>query len=83
MKNFVEKISKKYKIIFVSHSLSLEKTHNDAVFVEKIFPKKFPITKTLDETLNAYEKIDIMISMRLHASILASGRGIPTIMLSY
>lgn len=79
--NFLEE--KNFEIIFLSHSLSGSETHHDADFVEKNFQKKYRITRTMEETFAEYENIDAMISMRLHATILASNRGIPVMMIPY
>lgn len=75
--------AKNFEIIFLSHSLSGSETHHDADFVEKKFSKKYRITRTMEETFAEYENIDAMISMRLHATIVAANRGIPVVMIPY
>jgi polysaccharide pyruvyl transferase WcaK-like protein len=42
-----------------------------------------PITTTITETLSRIADMEVMIAMRLHAAILASSSGIPTLVLSY
>lgn len=37
----------------------------------------------MEETFAEYENIDVMISMRLHATIVAANRGIPVVMIPY
>lgn len=79
--DFLEKNN--FECIFLSHSLFGSQTHHDADFVEKNFSKKYHITRTMDETFAEYEHIDVMISMRLHATIVAANRGIPVVMIPY
>ncbi|MBS9784466.1 polysaccharide pyruvyl transferase family protein [Candidatus Gracilibacteria bacterium] len=75
---------KNYEIIFLSHSLVGDKNTNDISFVEDIFGKeKYIITKSLEETEKMYEKIDIMVSMRFHSTILSAMGKIPCVILSY
>lgn len=84
LSKFVNFVSKKgYQVVFLSHSLSLLESHNDEIFVKKIFGEQYKITKTLNETYRAYSDIDIVISMRLHSAILAAQFGVPMMMISY
>lgn len=84
LSKFVEELSNKwYNIIFITHSFSAEVSHNDEIFVKKFFGEQYRITASLDESLRAYDEIDVMISMRLHATIMASQNGIPVLMIPY
>jgi len=72
-----------YTVLFLSQSLQDSLTHNDRRYVESLFGKKYRITRTLAETLSAYEQVDLLVGMRLHAMILAAHSGIPIIPISY
>lgn len=79
--DFLEKNN--FEIIFMSHSTSGDENHNDIVFVQKFFWKKYKITQNLSETVKNYDEICLMISMRLHSTILSSQKNIPTIVIPY
>lgn len=84
LSNFVEVLSKNHKkIIFLSHSIFPSESHNDIHFVKKIFGEKYEVTLSMNETLDKYQEIDVMISMRLHATILAAQNNIPVMMIPY
>lgn len=72
-----------HSLIFLSHSLHPDSSHNDAIFIQKTFGNVHHITQTISETHRAYKNLDLVISMRLHASILAAQNGLPILMLSY
>lgn len=72
-----------YTNIFLSQSFRWDEHHNDILFVEKYFWKKYFITKNLEETLEYYKHISVMISMRLHGTILAYKHCVPTLMIAY
>ena len=83
-KKFLQYVSEKnFEIIFLSHAFSGESSHHDVKFVEENFWSHYTITKSMQETYEAYKTIDAVISMRLHATILASQRGIPVLMIPY
>ncbi len=71
------------EVIFLSHSLSSSESHNDEIFVKKNIGEDCRITMSMQETLECYNYLDIVISMRLHSTILAAQFGIPAIMIPY
>lgn len=91
LKNDVEVVSKlcrslsnnSVEVIFLSHSLSASESHNDEIFVKKNIGEACRTTMSMQETLDAYNSLDMVISMRLHATILAAQFGIPAIMIPY
>lgn len=57
---------------------------NDYIMFKEIAESlSVTITSSIDETLTHLRDVDIMIAMRLHAAILATSTGIPTLVVSY
>lgn len=71
------------EVVFLSHSLCGDIYHNDRLFVEEHFGTAYPLTTSLEETLEMYASLDAVIAMRLHSAILAARYGIPVLALPY
>lgn len=61
---------------------------DDVEFLKKIAPDKLPIHKvtdklSIDEVFSLTGQMDMVIGMRLHALIMATAQGVPTVGLSY
>lgn len=82
-KKFLVKNEENFDFIFLSHAFSGGETHNDVIFVEKNFGKKYKITQNMQETFDMYKSVDLVISMRLHATILAAQNAKPVVMIPY
>lgn len=72
-----------YKISFLSHSLCGDEEHHDEIFVWSIFWDQFQIAHTLDETIELYSEIDLLVGMRFHSILLWAQYAIPVLALSY
>lgn len=83
LKKFLIKNEEIFDFVFLSHAFSGGENHNDTIFVEKNFGKKYQITQNMQETFDAYKNVDLVISMRLHATILAAQNVKPVVMIPY
>lgn len=75
---------KGYQLVFLSQSIHPENIEaNDEYFASQFAKRPEIVTKTLPQTLTAYESLDFVIGMRLHSLILATAHHIPFLALSY
>lgn len=72
-----------YSVVFLTHSFHSDPQKNDLLYVEKIFWQDVQGTCTEQETIDAYDTVDFVVAMRLHAGILAVTKHIPFCMISY
>lgn len=73
-----------YEILFLPHSLHpTDEASHDGYYLQDFLSPSTSTTQTIEQTLQAYRKCHILLSMRLHSMILAVDHHIPFIGVSY
>ncbi|EKE27859.1 MAG: polysaccharide pyruvyl transferase family protein [uncultured bacterium (gcode 4)] len=86
IKQLVLYLSRKwYNLHFLSHSIHQHDPLADDLDFLKEFSTAYriPMTRTMEETLLAYDKVDLVVWMRFHSMILSAVKNIPFLAINY
>jgi len=77
-------ISEWYEPVFLVFSTDGEEEQNDSLYIKKVMAwRTYNVTKTIDQTLNVFPFLHVIIAMRFHAGVLSCTHEIPAIHISY
>lgn len=84
-KELIKKLlARGYEILLLPHSLHpTDETSHDGYYLQDFLFPGVMTTQSIEQTLEAYKKCHIIISMRLHSMILALTHHIPFVGISY
>ncbi|EKE30366.1 MAG: polysaccharide pyruvyl transferase [uncultured bacterium (gcode 4)] len=86
IKQLVLYLSRKwYNLHFLSHSIHQHDPLADDLDFLKEFSVAYriPMTRTMEETLRAYDSVDLVVWMRFHSMILSAVKNIPFLAINY
>lgn len=84
-KELIKKLlSRGYEVLLLPHSLHpTDEVSHDGYYLQDFLSPGVMTTQSIEQTLEAYKKCHIIISMRLHSMILALTHHIPFVGVSY
>lgn len=85
IKELIKKLlSQGYEILLLPHSLHpTDENSHDGYYLQNFLFPGVSTTQSIEQTLEAYKKCHIVLSMRLHSMILALTHHIPFVAISY